>query len=98
MARHETLQTLASLSWLCHVPCAWTCLDRCISQQLPLLGTLDALHVWIGVDAISLGFACAVSAMVLQKCGQTIAEVPGRNADKVLTTVYLNFELFRLFA
>lgn len=48
---------------------------RCISQQLPLLGTLDALHVWIGVDAISLGFACAVSAMVLQKCGQTIAEV-----------------------
>jgi Ethanolamine utilization protein EutJ (predicted chaperonin) len=62
-----------------------------------LLGTLDALHVWIGVDAISLGFACAVSAMVLQKCGQTIAEVR-RNADKVLTTVYLNFELFRLFA
>lgn len=48
---------------------------RCISQQLPLLGTLDALHVWIAVDAVSLGFACAVSAMVLQKCGQTIAEV-----------------------
>ena len=72
-----------------------SCLDRCISQQLPFLGTLDALHVWIGVDAISLGFACAVSAMVWQKCGQTIVEACGGIADKMLTMVYLNmFELF----
>eukprot|EP00438_Fugacium_kawagutii_P030909 Skav202911 [mRNA] locus=scaffold1565:68595:74060:+ [translate_table: standard] len=48
---------------------------RCISQQLPFFGTLDALHWWIAVDALSLGFSCAVSAMVLQKCGATIAEV-----------------------
>ncbi|CAJ1452395.1 unnamed protein product [Effrenium voratum] len=48
---------------------------RCISQQLPVLGTVDALHAWIAVDAVSLACACAVSAMVVQKCGATIAEV-----------------------
>ena len=48
---------------------------RCISQQLPLLGTMDTLHTWMAVDAVSVAFACAVSAMVVHKCGQTIAEV-----------------------
>lgn len=38
---------------------------RCISQQLPVLGTVDALHAWIAVDAVSLACACAVSAMVV---------------------------------
>ncbi|OLQ08208.1 hypothetical protein AK812_SmicGene8292 [Symbiodinium microadriaticum] len=48
---------------------------KCMSQGLPVFGTIDALHFWIGVDAFSLFVTAAVSAMVVKKAGATIAEV-----------------------
>ena len=48
---------------------------RCISQQLPLLGTTDALHYWIAVDALSLAVQCTVTALILKQCGDTLQEL-----------------------
>lgn len=48
---------------------------RCISQQLPLLGTTDALHTWIAVDALSLAVSCTVTAFILRQCGETLEEL-----------------------
>jgi len=54
---------------------------------------MDTLHTWMAVDAVSVAFACAVSAMVVHKCGQTIAEVVSFLCKYVIFVIFVYFKI-----
>ena len=54
---------------------------------------MDTLHTWMAVDAVSVAFACAVSAMVVHKCGQTIAEVVSFLCKYIIFGIFVYFKI-----